>query len=332
MDNIINKKNNKDERVDVLENSLHKLNGDILETLLLDRTTNKNILWCTDNYNKYGVGYNHDDAIEIYAITGKRGNIIKPRTKKTSLEKKQRIKEKAEVFTPSWACNHQNNLIDNIWFNDENIFNFEKNDEWIVNKDKIKFNNNKTWKDYVLDLRLEITCGEAPYVVSRYDTVTGEIIDPINRIGIIDRKIRVINENTNNLDEWYRWVIKAYQSVYGYEWQGDSLLIARENLLYSFIDYYEERFNEMPPINKIKEISEIISWNFWQMDGLKGVIPNSCNNQKFVQYDLFGEPMTTKCYGCENHKINEHNGIYCKVRDWEKNKSLKYIDLLPKGV
>ena len=29
------------------------------------------------------------------------------------IEKKKRIKEKAEVFTPSWTCNHQNNLIDN---------------------------------------------------------------------------------------------------------------------------------------------------------------------------------------------------------------------------
>ena len=322
---------NKEDQLVVLENNLYKLNEDILKILLIDRTTNKNILWCTDNYTKYGVGYNSNNTIEINSITGKRGKIIRPRIKKSNIEKKKRIKEKAEVFTPSWTCNHQNNLIDNQWFGENNVFNYENNETWNINPNKIKFKD-KSWKDYVLDLRIEITCGEAPYVVSRYDTVTGEDIETRNRIGIIDRKIRVINENTSELDDWYKWVIKAYQSVYGYEWQGDSLLIARENLLYTFIDYYRDRFNEMPSFDKIKEISEIISWNFWQMDGIKGVIPNSCDNEKFIQYDLFGEAVTTKCYGCEHQKIKEHNGTYCKIKNWQKNKTIKFIDLLPKEV
>ena len=36
---------------------------------------------------------------------------------------------------------------------------------------------NKSWKDYISNRVLEITCGEAPYLVSRYDTVTGKMID-----------------------------------------------------------------------------------------------------------------------------------------------------------
>jgi len=70
------------EQLDILDNSQYKLNEDILQILLTDRTTNKNILWCTDNYTKYGIGYNYNDAIEIYSIIGKRSRIIKPRTKK----------------------------------------------------------------------------------------------------------------------------------------------------------------------------------------------------------------------------------------------------------
>ena len=66
----------------------------------------------------------------------------------------------------------------------------------------------------------------------------------------------------------------------------------------------------MPDTFKLKEIANIISWNFFQMDGLKGVIPESCNNQKVVQLDLFGEEVTEKCYGCENNILNKHNGIY----------------------
>lgn len=330
MNSCENVNTNESEKVDILENKIYEIDSKILETLLIDRTSNKNILWGTDNYIKYGPGYGSSNSIEINLITGRKGNVIKPRTKKSNIEKKKRIKEKAEVFTPSWACNHQNNLVDKEWFGRKNVFNEEFKNGWKTNSHKIVFDN-KTWMEYVLDLRLEITCGEAPYVVSRYDTVTGDVIDTQDRIGILDRKIRVVNENTTE-SNWLEWVIKAYQSVYGYEWQGDSLLIARENLLYTFIDYYIAKFGERPNVDKILIISDIISWNFWQMDGLKGVIPNSCDNEMFVQYNLFGEAVTTKCYGCEDHKIHNHNGKYCKIKDWQKNKVIKFVDLISRRV
>ena len=63
-------------------------------------------------------------------ILGKHKNIIQPRINKSIIEKQKRIKEKGEVFTPSWVCNHQNNLIDNVWFDEENVFNIEKEESW----------------------------------------------------------------------------------------------------------------------------------------------------------------------------------------------------------
>lgn len=324
------------EKVDILENKILLIDKSLLEILLSDRTTSKNILWCTDNYSNYGLGYSYIEQIRIELITGKKGNVIKPRVRKTKKEQKSRVKEKAEVFTSSWACNHQNNHIDSIWFGRDNVFNIEIDNSWEVIYEKINFESkDKTWIDYVNDKRLEVSCGEAPYIVSRYDTVTGIIIDPKDRIGILDRKIRIINENADN-DEWFFWVKKAYQSVYGYEWQGDSLLIARENLLYSFIDYYYERFKSLPSIQQQIEIADIISWNFWQMDGLKGVVPLSCDNEKVIQVNLFGEDVTVQCEGCRQANINKHNGIYCRIKEWTdnkgKSKTHRYIDLFDKGV
>lgn len=316
-----------DEKVDVLENRIIELDEEILDLLLIDRTTNSNILWCTDSYSKLGDKYSYKSTIERELITAKNGNIIKPRTKKNYAEKKRRVKEKGEVFTPSWVCNHQNNLVDNAWFGEENLFNYETDKSWVVNPKKIKFIN-RDWKEFVKDLRIEITCGEAPYIVSRYDTVSNEIIETFNRIGILDRKIRVVNENVSEFKEWYKWIKIAYQSVYGYEWQGDSLLIARENLLYSFVDYYEERFGSKPTIIELKEIADIISWNFWQMDGLKGVVPQSCDNEKIVQYDLFGDSIIEKCIGCTNLDITKHNGAFCNIKDWENKKIVKFVNLL----
>lgn len=77
--------------------------------------------------------------------------------------------------------------------------------------------------------RIEVSCGEAPYLVSRYDTVTGDPIELFSRIGLLDRKLRVVTENASNESEWLKWAYRAYESVYGFEFQGDNLLLAREN-------------------------------------------------------------------------------------------------------
>ena len=63
------------------------------------------------------------------------------------------------------------------WFGKKEVFNIEKNKAWKTNYEKIIFPDDKNWKDYVLSRRLEITCGEAPYLVSRYDTVSGKKIN-----------------------------------------------------------------------------------------------------------------------------------------------------------
>jgi hypothetical protein len=82
----------------------------------------------------------------------------------------------------------------------------------------------------------------------------------------------------------------------------------------------------------MRKIAEIISWNLWQMDGLKGVIPNSCEEKVTKEYTLFGDEIETveKCKGCESNDIYKHNGVYCKIKDWKSRKTIRFIDLLNK--
>ena len=103
--------------------------------------------------------YSASSNITIDQITGKNGQVIKPRTRKSKQEQNKRIKDKAEVFTPSWVCNVQNNLIDEAWFGRKDVFNIEIDNDWKSNKEKIIFPENKKWQDYVEDTRLEISCG-----------------------------------------------------------------------------------------------------------------------------------------------------------------------------
>ena len=244
--------------IDILENDIHDKYPGVLETLLRDHTTQKNIFWATDNYSDLGEAYKFSSQIFPELITGINGNVIMPRVKKDKETQLTRVRDMAEVYTPSWVCNAQNNLIDNAWFQRENIFNSEIIDSngtktWVETIEKITFPIEKSWKHYVRDTRLEIACGEAPYIASRYDTTTGEFIPIEKRIGLLDRKMRVINENTHDSGEWLEAAQTAFKNTYAYEWQGDSLLLARETLLITFIENYILKFNKEPfCINKVK--------------------------------------------------------------------------------
>ena len=292
------------ENIDINETEVLKQYPEVLEMLLKDHTTQQNIYWATDSYADRGKGYQFNDAILIDNITGDNGMVIRPRSIKSKDEQTKRSKDMAEVFTPSWVCNAQNNLIDEAWFGRKDVFNVESpNHTWKANEGKIEFAKGKTWKDYVRDTRLEITCGEAPYLASRYDTVSGQPIELPERIGLLDRKLRVVSENTETSGEFLEWCQEAFKNTYGYEWQGDNLLLARESLLFTFIDYYRAKFNEEPLLKSIQYIAYIVSWNVWQMDGLKFCPPGE-------------EP-------CEGDLFNPSN--LCLIRDWRKPRDKQKI-------
>ena len=302
--------------------------------LLKDHTTQQNIYWATDSYaDTLGEGYKFFDPITLEKITGEgKDGVIRPRAVKSREEQDQRAKDKAEVFTPSWICNAQNNLIDEAWFGrNEGLFNSPDPDDphkWITNEEKIVFpdTEGKTWKDYVADMRLEITCGEAPYLANRYDAVTGEYNEVAKyRIGMLDRKLRIVSENTKDSKEWILWAKIALRSTYGFEWQGDNLLLAREALFYTFAEHYIEQFGEKK-FNQNKArmmpgVAYIVSWNIWQMDGLTYGLPGHEEelkkriarvedyNLKLQKYEqdlkLFEDNLSDSLFGAEEQGLEE---------------------------
>lgn len=303
-------------KIDIIGQNISNISEDLLNILLKDRTTKRNICWATSYYISYGKEYYPQKPILPRLITGHNSGIILPRTKKIAEDKIKRIKEKAEVFTPLWICNEQNNLIDELWFGKKNVFNFSKNGSWTVNKEQITFPKGKIWKDYVDAKRLEITCGEAPYIVSRYDTILGNIIPFEERIGLLDRKIRIINENTETEEEWFIWIKRAFESIYGYEYQGDNLLIARQNIFYTFIESMEYKFSHKPNEKQMREIAEIISWNIWQMDGVTMAVPYSEKSTENNQLTLFN-------FINKNEKTKQKL-IPCKIFDWKSKSAIEF--------
>ena len=297
--------------IDIREDYLLK-KDDLLNILLQDKTTGNNILWATDSYDSNGHLFAPNSNITTDLITGTLGNLIQPRALKSKTEQLYRTRDKAEVFTPLRIVKQMNDACDTK---------------------RVTKNN---WQEYVGELRLEITCGEAPFIVSRYDPVSDkqELLPLADRVGFLDKKLSVVSKYCTTHEEWLKWAKVAFQSSYGYEWQGDSLLIARENLLYTFIDYYQAQFKETPSIELQKEIAEIIVWNIFQMDGLKYVIPMSCKTETITMKGietLFGKEddriVEKPCAGCENKTAKNHNGTYVQTMDWIMGQPVKFVDI-----
>ena len=294
----------------------------VLDVLLQDKTTKKNIIWATDTYEELGEEFTDKVQLNANALLH-RPDLIRPRIQKSLEAQADRTRKKAEVFTPAWLCNRMNNYCDDDWFGGRDVFNMENDDHtWTVSEDKVDFSKKK-WQHYVDSRRLEITCGEAPYLVSRYDVSTGERIAPLTRrIGMLDRKLRIVNENTENYDDWLKWTIRAFEACYGYEYQGDNVLIARINLLLTFTDYYEDHWGKQPDEKLLRQIANKIAWNIWQMDGLKDTVPLGKPYEEFHQMtlaELFLEP--------EERTEDEAEAIPCKVYNWRRDNSIVFKKL-----
>ena len=204
----------------------------VLPILLQDHT----ILWGTASYESFGSAYAETAEISEEALLALPENTVQPRAFKAQQDQKERTKVYAEVFTPSRICKKMND------YADEEL-------------------NPSLPEQYIPARILEITCGEAPFLVSRYDADTGELIPVSERIGLLDRKLKLISLKSRKETTWYARVRTAFQSTYGYEFQGDNLLIARINLLLSFIEYLDDRWHRQPAEKELHEIANIISAN-----------------------------------------------------------------------
>lgn len=281
--------------VDISEEGIANDSGTLLTILLKDRTTNKNIVWASPSYEGMGKPFCADQPIKKNLIIGPYDSIIQPRVEKNKRNQELRTRKRGEVFTPPWLVDKQVSIVlDEI----EDI----------------------SFEIFIVLRWLELACGEGPYIVTRYDSITGDIIPVEERVGFLDRKLQRIAKEVNSEQEFIKWSKIAYESSYGYELQGDSLLLARENLLLSFCEHYDYTFGKLPTMKVIKQIATIISYNIFQMNGLTKQTPYSDNSKGNIQLNLFDDVNNQELQG----------DMFAFVKDW-KNKALVSMDSISKG-
>ena len=206
-----------------------------------------------------------DDQVTRFLLldqtTGKRFPInpetVMLRYLKAKEEQKSRTDKKAEVFTP-----------------------FE-----IIEKMNDSVEKNYAQKAlYIKAKVLEVTCGEAPFLTTRYDAVSGVEIPIEKRTGLLDRKLRCIPKEIGI--EWYvLCVCEALKSCYGYEWQYDSLFLARRNMLMTTIEHFESVWGREPIYLDVLNWAAIIAYNIFRMDGVSMCVPETDIPARVMNWD-----------------------------------------------
>lgn len=183
---------------------------------------------------------------------------VMPRYMKAAEDKKSRTAKKAEVFTPYEIVKKMN--------------------------DPVQDGFDGSVGDYIKRTVLEVTCGEAPFLTTRYDASTGDEIAIENRTGLLDRKLASIPAVIGK-DGYVECATAALKSAYGYEWQSDSLYLARRNLLMTTIEHYENVWETVPTYETVLNWASIISYNIFQMDGLTMCLPETDIPAKIMNWE-----------------------------------------------
>lgn len=286
----------------------------LMEKLLADKTTGRHILWATDAYETEGEAYGRGREIELAEIS-----LVKTRARKAAEQQSSRTRRHGEVFTPRWVCDFMNDALDRDWFGVEKM----EPDVW-EDLDALfwqkKGHKTPRWQRYVDSRRLEITCGEAPYLAERYDVSTGEEIEVSSRRGLLDRKLLAISHFTETREDWQHWALRAMEATYGYEFQGDNLLIARVNIMKTVMEHYFSKWEEVAPTSFLRKLTNKVAWNLWQMDGLSGRIPYCAEDPEGADLFFFGD--------IDIRPLLSVGQPVCRVYSWRSDcQSVSYEDV-----
>lgn len=299
---------------------LGQISRESLEQLLSDKSTKGRLRWATAEYTQLGPGYAFDDEMSPNTVIPAGGSpVVTPRSSKPRTLQVIRTQSTAEVFTPAWVCCEQNNGVDEAWFGRPGALcgKATEDEGWTVSKEKVVFENGRTWQDYVDARVMEVSCGEGPYLTSRYDPCDGTPIPFGDRMGLFDRKLRVVNENAQTPDDWLKWALRALEATYGFDLQGDNVLITRVNLLATYQDHLEHRLGRCASRRELTAASNRIAWNIFQMDGFTFLSPHAERAAATLPLDL-GMGLT----------FDKTEPVPCLIYDWRRRRPVEFRHLV----
>ena len=92
-------------------------------------------------------------------------------------------------------------------------------------------------------------------------------------------------------------------------------LLTRVNLLLTYAEHLQARWQRKPTEEEMQPIAKIITWNVWQMDGLHLSVPGGKPQPEAEQLNLFSMFGTME---------EQTPAVSCKVKNWRSNKTQNF--------
>ena len=141
------------------------------------------------------------------------------------------------------------------------------------------------------------------------------MIPVARRIGILDRKLRVVSENVTTEDEWRKYATHAVQSTYGYEYQGDNLFVGAGQPSADLCGASASPLAAQANRRGAASHRQHHQLEPVQMDGLHLSVPGGKPQSEAEQLDLFS------MFGTVEEQIP---AVSCKVKNWRSNKTQNF--------
>ena len=249
------------------QSMLQEIDESVLETLLTDKSTRRPLVW--------------PSGPEHPAAWMSRDDLLRP---DKNAEDPQA--EQAEFL--EW--NRKLNSLDAAWFGHEPAFNTESASGWQTLSEPVAFDDPFHWKKYVIRPVFLFQAGRGQALVFRPFALGAQPMPYEKRMGILDRRLRIISENTREESEWLRWAESALQSLYGTDSSPLSIFQARLSAIMAVREAYAQRFGAQLPVREEKYMVTTLCWNLFQMDPVTGCSFPVEEKPAPVQLSLFETP------------------------------------------
>jgi hypothetical protein len=192
---------------------------------------------------------------------------LRRRCDKPKAEQRARTKRRAEVFTPTSVVAFMNDHAEAAKCN--------------VPVEEL---DTVSWRDRIQLRALDSCCGEGAFTTTLYDPITGEDIPEPERVGILDRKLRLVVEHAP-MSLAPRYLLTALRTSYACDIMGDNVILARMNVYLAWLEAYRRAMGTPPSIAEMNEACEVICGTVMQVDALTGMLPASDLRAVIPVYD-----------------------------------------------
>lgn len=195
--------------------------------------------------------------------------------------------DEAEEVQTLCSWNRKLNQLDEVWFQRSGVFNTPTAEGWIPAADPVYFEDPFHWKKYV---NQQIYVPDLDWGAALTFAGTSENLPLNERMGQLDRELRLVNENVRSQQEWQKRTSTMLARMLGCAKDPIRLFRARLCVLETCREAFQARFGHLPSARDEKALAHIVARNLFQSEDELNTVPFQ-EMEETLQLSLFEESL-----------------------------------------